>query len=228
MHFQQMLARYRDEDVVEDRQDHEDLVALLGRYDEFIAETPTKTGCGIDVFFRRRNVGVRYSTSSFWVRRTDGTETDFSYRAAVQARGMSVATAFTQACRMAVQADIAAAKRAFFRQHADAQGRVPCELTGTLVTVELAHVDHAWPTFAQLVDAFRSARGWLPHLPAGVLSAPADAQTVTTFIDPADAEAFRAYHHPLAQLRIVGNGANLAAAARQRRPVLRRPLVLAP
>src|SRR5947208_12698570 len=41
-HFKQMLARYADEGTVEDRDDHEDLVALLVRYDETITNGPPK------------------------------------------------------------------------------------------------------------------------------------------------------------------------------------------
>jgi hypothetical protein len=156
-HFKDMLGHYADNDVVEDRQDHEDLVALLERHDEHIAETPTKIGCGIELFFRRRNVGERYSTPGFWVRRIDGSETDFSYIAAVKAQGMSMAASFAQACRMAVQADIVEAKRAFFQGHADAEGLVLCEVnfsTQAVVWVELVAVLRpraaSSPPFSQL------------------------------------------------------------------------------
>jgi len=43
-----MLARYDDGNVVEDRNDHDDLVALLERYDEASIDGPSKTGAGID------------------------------------------------------------------------------------------------------------------------------------------------------------------------------------
>jgi len=54
-HFKAMLARHTDGAVVEDRNDHEDLVALLERYDEAITDGPSKTGMGIDHFTRTRN-----------------------------------------------------------------------------------------------------------------------------------------------------------------------------
>ncbi len=74
-----MLARYADGNVVEDRNDHDDLVALLIRYDEAITDGSSKIGTGIDHFTRTRNNFNGYSTPSFWVHRTDGTATDFSY-----------------------------------------------------------------------------------------------------------------------------------------------------
>ena len=83
-HFKVMLARYSDNQVVENISDHDDLVALLERYDAAITDSPAKIGSGIDHFYRRRNVGEGYSTPGFWVHRTDGTDTDFSYIDAVK------------------------------------------------------------------------------------------------------------------------------------------------
>lgn len=42
-HFKAMLACHTDGAVVEDRNDHEDLVALLERYDEAITDGPSGT-----------------------------------------------------------------------------------------------------------------------------------------------------------------------------------------
>ncbi|OFZ70131.1 MAG: hypothetical protein A2Z01_06080 [Betaproteobacteria bacterium RBG_16_58_11] len=74
-----MLARHADGAVVEDRSDHDDLVALLERYEEAITDGSSKTGVGIDHFTRTRNNFNGYSTPSFWGHRTDGTATGFSY-----------------------------------------------------------------------------------------------------------------------------------------------------
>jgi hypothetical protein len=61
-HFKDMLARHSDNQIVEGRQDHDDLVALLERYDAVITDSPAKIGSGIEHFFRRQNVGEMYST----------------------------------------------------------------------------------------------------------------------------------------------------------------------
>ena len=102
-HFRAMLARYADGKVVEDRNDHDDLVALLVRYDEAITDGPSKTGIGIDHFTRPRNNFNGYSTLSFWVHRTDGTATDFSYISGVNGQAKGYSREFYDACRAAGQ-----------------------------------------------------------------------------------------------------------------------------
>ncbi len=209
-HFKVMLSHYGDEQIVEDRVDHEDLVALLERYDGAILSGPSKIGLGVDLFLRRH----------------DGSETDFSYIAAVKGRPKASPQEFYDACRAAVAADLKAAKRRHFKMHGDELGRVPCELTDTLITIDQAHVDHAYPTFGQLVLSFRAARGWQHEAPAGTLTLPADMQNTTTFADPAVADAFREFHHAAAILRIVSGTKNLAMSAGQRKPKIRRPVLL--
>jgi Protein of unknown function (DUF3223) len=225
-HFKEMLARYGDEEIVEDHGDHEDLLAVLERYDAVIVDGPAKIGAGVDLFFRRQNRGDGYSTPGFWVRRVDGSETDFSYIAAVKGTPKSSGQEFYDACRAAVAADLKAAKRRHFAKHGDEAGRVPCELTDALVTIEEAHLDHAYPTFGQLVLSFRAARGWQHEVPAGTVSLPADRQITSTFADPALTEAFRAFHNAAAMLRIVSATRNLAMSAGQRRPKIRLPVEL--
>jgi hypothetical protein len=225
-HFKAMLGRYDDEQIVEDRIDHEDLIALLERYDAVILSGPSKIGAGVELFLRRRNRGEGYSTPGFWVRRTDGSATDFSYIAAVKGSPKSGAQEFYDACRTAVAADLKAAKRRHFKMHGDELGRVRCDLTDTLITIDQAHMDHAYPTFGQLVLSFRAARGWQREVPLGTLTLPADMQNATTFADPGVADAFRDFHHAAAVLRIVSRTENLAMSARQRKPKIRRPVLL--
>lgn len=227
-HFKDMLARYSDNQIIEDRSDHDDLVALLERYDAVITDSPAKIGSGIDCFFRRQNVGEGYSTPGFWVRRTDGTDTDFSYIGAVKGQPKSNAQEFYDACRGAVAADLLAAKKRHFETHADSAGRVPCDLSDELISFAEAHLDHAYPTFGQLVVSFRAARGWHHGVPIGVLTPPADAQTTTSFLDPSAAEAFRQFHRGAATLRVVSRARNLSMSAGQRRPKIKRPVQLGP
>jgi Protein of unknown function (DUF3223) len=225
-HFKEMLARYADEDTVEDRVDHDDLVALLERYDAVIPDGPSKIGDGIDSFLRRRNVFEGFSTPSFWVRRVNGSETDFSYIHAVKGQPKTNAQEFYDACREAIAADLVAAKKRHFSTYGDADGRVPCDLTDRLIAFDEAHLDHAYPTFGQLVLSFRAAREWQHAVPEDVVTAPMDAQTTTTFIDPAVAASFRQFHHAAAMLRIIARERNLALAAGQRRPKIKRPVSL--
>ena len=38
-------------------------------------------------------------------------------------------------------------------------------LTGALVTIDDAHLDHTWPYFSYLVSGFRATRGWSRDIP---------------------------------------------------------------
>lgn len=226
-HFKAMLHRYANGAVVDDREDHDDLLGLLQRYDEAITDGPSKIGAGVDCFMRRLNVREgHYASPGFWVRRTDGTETDFSYIDAVKGQPKGRSKEFYDACRAAVQADLLAAKERHFELHGDPGGKVPCELTNRPITFAEAHLDHAWPTFNQLVVAFRAARGWGRDIPDGVITPSADGQIHTLFADPASAEAFRQYHHQAAVLRVVDRTANLSMASKQRVPKIKRPVAL--
>jgi hypothetical protein len=126
---------------------------------------------------------------------------------------------------MAVADDLAVAKQKFFATYADVFCRVPCELTGRLIKFDEAHIDHADPTFRQLVATFRAARGWLHAIPPDILTAPADCQTETRFANPEIANAFRDFHK-VALLRVVAADVNIAMAAQQQRPRVRHPVVL--
>ena len=227
-HYQAILYKYQDGDHVSDCTDHEDLVALLERYDpalESVGE-PTKGDGQIRHFERRLNTGTGWSSAGFWVVRQDGSETDFSYIDAVRGKPKGISQDFYGACRDAVALDLIQAKRRAFSEYGDAQGRVECELTGERITFDEAHLDHAWPNFSHLVSGFRAARGWSREIPTGVISEPADGQTKATFMSPEVADAFRSYHHDQAVLRILSRQANLQTASRARRPKVMRPVTI--
>lgn len=56
-HFKNMLARYGDNEVVDSFEDHDDLLALLERYDQTNLGDVSKLGSGIERFERRLNRG---------------------------------------------------------------------------------------------------------------------------------------------------------------------------
>lgn len=227
-HYKTLLHRYQDGQRIEDQGDHADLVALIERYDpalEAVGE-PTK-GAGLIAHFERRlNTGTGWSSSGFWVVRQDGTETDFSYIDAVKGKPKGRSQDFYNACREAVALDLIQAKKQAFEEYGDGQGRVECELTGVMVVIGDAHLDHAWPYFSHLVSGFRAARGWSKDIPDGIVSAPADGQTKATFLDGTVADAFRAFHNDQAILRILSREANLQTASSARRPKVARPIRL--
>ena len=85
--FKSMLARYEDGDVVDDFEDHDDLLAILVRYDMFALNDIVKVRSGIERFERRLNRGEGFSSSGFGAVRSDG----FSYISAVKGESKSVA-----------------------------------------------------------------------------------------------------------------------------------------
>ena len=225
-HYKSLLNRYQDGQRISDSGDHTDLVALIERYDPILEGVgePAK-GCGqIGHFERRLNTGTGWSNSGFWVVRQDGSATDFSYIWGVEGLAGDRSKDFYGACREAVALDLVLAKKRAFAEHGDAQGLVACELTGVMVSIEDAHLDHAWPNFSHIVSGFRAARGWSRDIPDGVVSAPADGQTTAKFIDTSAADAFRAFHHDQAILRILSRSANLQTASQARRPRVARPV----
>jgi hypothetical protein len=223
-----ILHAYADGDEIIDAAHHSDLVALLERYDDAITDTPSKIGTGIVRFERRLNVGAGFATPGFWVERADGSWTDFSFPTAISAKPKPQSQEFADACRGVVASDLRAAKLRHFKSHGDEQGRVPCDITGQLITIDEAHLDHAhWP-FGTLIAMFREARGWHEVIPTGTLTAPQNQQTTTTFADPAIASAFKAFHRRTATLRVISAKANLSMASQQRRPKIKLPVKLEP
>lgn len=225
-HFREMLHRYNDGDVINSPEDHADLVALIERYDFVLdrAGEPLKGQGQIKHFERRRNPGPGWSSHGFWVVREDGSDTDFSYIHAVKGKTANISHDFAEACRVAVAGDLMKAKKNAFKQYADNEGRVPCEISNQMVTFKEAHLDHAWPYFGHLVSGFRATRGWADEIPEGVVSEPSDRQTTASFVDASVAEAFREYHNSQAILRILSKSENQRKASLARRPKPKIPI----
>ena len=220
-YFRKILNRYSDEDRINSAADIDDLLALLERYDEGIPDG--KIGCGVEYFFRRKNSSTGWSSSSFWVHRIDGSETDFSFASAISASPKSESLMFNDACRLAVASDLLAAKHNFFENHpeADEHGFVPCEVSGDLITFHTAHIDHVEPTFRQLVMIFRAINDWNHSILPGVLTAAKDGQFTTSFADQNVADQFRSLHKKSAVCRVISSRANLALSSGQRAPKIK-------
>lgn len=77
-HFKSMLAEYFPGDRISDQSHHQDLIALLMRYDKSAAGR-SKIGSGIDHFSKNRISKDGWTTECFFVHRVDGTTDDFSY-----------------------------------------------------------------------------------------------------------------------------------------------------
>lgn len=202
-HFKEMLARYKDGDVVTDYDDHMDLSALLERFDVLVADGASKIGAGIERFERRLNKGDGWSSPGFWVVRSDKTSTDFSYVKAVEGNPKPQSQEFYDACHNAVSRDLLHMKQRQFDHFANADGEIECDITGKLVVYADANLSHANPPFGTIVSDFRKSKGWELAFPSGTLTFSQDAQLSTHFADEALTREFRNYHHKIALLRIV-------------------------
>lgn len=225
LHFKEMLARYDNDQTVDRVDDHDDLVALLERYDQLELGGPPKVGVGIDYFERRLNRGEGYSSPGFWVIRVDGTETDFSCPKAVKGVPATILERYYDACRAAIGADLAAAKQRQFDHFSDPDGKIICDVSGVPVTLSQAQLRHARPYFGKIVGDFRELKGWSKDDLATRLTTSADAQISPTFLEKEDAEAFRFFHHAKAVLHIVSKSPK-HGAFRAKDHVVNRPIHL--
>ena len=222
-HFKLMLARYEDDEVVNDFKDHDDLLALLVRYDMFEPSEQSKIGSGIERFERRLNRGEGFSTSGFWAVRPDGAETDFSYITAVKGKPKPVAQQYYDACRNSVSGALSARKQYEFDRFGDQEGCLLCDISGARVAYEDAQLRHADPVFILLVQEFRMKCGWQWDKMDLYLTVPQDSQISTMFRDRKNTEAFRAFHKKRAVLHIVSkealNGRRMGSELHVKRPI---------
>ncbi len=216
-HFKNMLGRYQNGQTIAD-DDRDILLALLERH----PEADKKIGCGIKRLYKDR---TDMPTSCFWIERTDGSRTDFSYRTAISAKGKSLYQEFLEACRAAVQDDLRLTKKRFFEKFADRDGRVECDITGDKVTIYESHLDHKKPlTFQVLVNTFIGANDI--EIKPEMLLIDQDAQFQTTIIDLQLKDKFRRYHHKMAQLRVIKAEQNLSLGGSERILKIRNPVLI--
>jgi hypothetical protein len=112
-----------------------------------------------------------------------------------------------------------------FDKEGDAEGKVKCDVTGERVSFKEAQFDHKKPmTFQVIVMTFIAAYGI--EIKAEMLSAAADNQYVTTFVDRHLEQGFRECHHKVAVLRIVQTRVNRSRGGSERLTKPKRPVQL--
>ena len=90
-----------------------------------------------------------------------------------------------------------------------------------MVSFSDAQLRHANPSFGRIVEEFRRQKGWTKADLKERLTTAGDAQISTSFLDPSDAEAFRAFHHKTAVLHVVSKNPKHGAFLEQGRSVRR-------
>lgn len=162
-----------------------------------------KMGAGVQAIGVRLN--TEYRRKEFFVRRVDGSETEFSYLKCLQPPTHQAE--FTKACRELIAPGIITFKTNFFRKHT----RPVCQITGERLTMDNSHVDHVAPnTFRNLLDDFIRDYGIDIH---GVeLISGGDNVSLVKIADEGIAQAWTTYHWKRAQLRVISAEANLSLA----------------
>ncbi len=157
-----------------------------------------KVGVGIDRFETRwnlRNIG-------FWIVRTDGSETDFSFLKCLY--GSAIPDLVRSAMRSAVRdqlAEVRAAALATARR---------CPISGDLLTVENCHADHEEPLFIEIADAFANSEGGYEAMATHAL----DGAFGRRFVDDAQEQRWIDFHKRRARLRAVSKRTNLSTLRR--------------
>ena len=206
-HFKNMLERYRNGQTIAG-DDRDMLLALLERH----PQADKKIGCGVKRLYKDR---TDMPTSCFWIERTDGSRTDFSYRTAISAKEKSLYQEFLEACRVAVQDDLLLAKKEYFEKWGDRDKKVKCALTRDKVAISESHLDHEKPlTFEVLVNTFIGANDI--EIKPEMLLMSQDAQFQTTMIDQELKDKFRRYHYKMAKLRVIKAELNLSLGGSER------------
>lgn len=98
---------------------------------------------------------IEYGQPGFWLLRTDGTSTEFSYRKALSAPSHRAEVLATM--RRSISDQIAEFRQATFADTAT----IACPITGETLTRDHGQVDHHDPTFIELAHEFAElAGGW--------------------------------------------------------------------
>lgn len=193
---QEVLRRYRPGQRLSS-EDEAFMVDVLKLHEE----ADEKIGCGVATITVENNRKLGFATNGFYVTRTDGSKTDFSYLNCLSPRTHreDVLRAFRQAIADQV---------VMFKLTALSRGGATCAITGApLRGDESTHVDHD-PPFLSLVTDFLSMEGLtfdsVEVLPTSDMSASVCLRDVRT------KRAFCEYHKSMARLRLVTKSANLA------------------
>jgi hypothetical protein len=205
-HFKNMLARWPLGKTIEEP-DASELRWLIQQH----PHARFKVGPGISFFYVWD--GGPYGSVGFYAMRTDRKAVDFSYLKCIDPPEKPLARVL-KALRNEVGMDIARAKGRFFDEHADESGRVPCAVSGKLITIVESHADHAIPVTFNLL-----ATHWLTALridPTTVRVILGSNGTKTVLQDRELAKNWREYHKAVANIRVVDSAVNSALAQKGR------------
>lgn len=176
------------------------LIGLLERH----PNATRKFGCGIqDVFVRINWKTEHYEDRCFWLRRVDGTETDWSYRECIYPTDHR--SKLLHVCRVEIHEAI----KNFRDRERERLGETAiCPISQKAFVTATAHVDHVYPdTFESLIERFIADQG-LVISEVEIISG-RDATIRDQFADWKLAVAWRRFHAANAVLRLLPSSTNL-------------------
>lgn len=156
----------------------------------------------------RTSSGPNKQYLEFYIIREDGTETDFSYTAALSGKTCRI-TSIKQALRNTVQQQIWDAKVDYFEKNQDSKGYVVCPVTNLKMKYKESHADHYPVKFEAIVANWLSANG-LSSATFAVTDG--DDNSICMVVTDKELErSFYEYHKEHAKYRIVLAKVNLQA-----------------
>lgn len=157
-----------------------------------------KIGIGVAAFFVRINhQWGQYKNMCFWLRRTDGTETDFSYRECIWPTDHK--SEFIRACRSAIAPQIVAFRN---RKRGELGSVAVCPITGKEFDPMTAQIDHTHPdTFEAIIERF--IEEFQIDIPSVDIRSGHDGQLSDEFADEELKGRWTRFHALHAQLRML-------------------------
>jgi len=164
-------------------------------------EAADKIGSGIKHFKVLTNTNYGGKNRCFYLFRTDGTHTDFSYQKCVATP--SPWQMYMDALRTAVIEQIIAAREAAFGRSEE----ILCPIKNVMITRSACHVDHVAPnTFAALVDRFNDEEWIHEEIPPS--TGGGDNACGRRLTDKGLEERWRYFHRANARLRVISKEAH--------------------
>lgn len=169
-------------------------------------EAADKIGSGIKHFKVLTNTNYGGKNRCFYLFRTDGTHTDFSYQKCVSTP--TPWEEYTDALRAVVMDQIIEAREAAFGPNEE----ILCPIKNTMMNRSVSHIDHTAPdTFAALMDRFHDEE-WI-HEENPPLTEAGDNACGRRLVDKGIEERWKYFHKMNAKLRVISKEAHRESTA---------------
>ncbi len=175
----------------------DDVLKMHHRYNTKVGKGGYKIGI--------RHCNVNFNNNQFFIRRQNGSETDFSYYKCLTHH--SPVTELKKSLRSIIKYQMINYKTWYFDKEADSKGYLICPVTELKIKRKSSHLDHYPLQFEEIVEKWLIGNNLkvkdIKLLPAG------DNETAWTLADTELANSFYDYHEDTAAYRIVLDKVNL-------------------